>query len=290
MKIGAHVSSAGGISKAVERGAEIGAEAIQFFGSSPQGWAFNPIPGQEIEAFRQGMAEANVGPVFLHAIYLINLGTQKEEILEKGVQSLISYMNLASAIGASGVIFHPGSHGGAGYDAIFPQAVSAIQRVLENSPQGPWLLLENMAGMGRHIGAKFDDLGRILRAVDSPRLKVCLDTQHAFAAGYDMTTSSGIEAMVAEFDRDVGVANLCAVHANDSKRPCGSGVDRHDNIGEGFIGEEGFAAIMGNQAFRDVPFLLEVPGFASPGSKSNGPDRINIDILKNIRRNLGLSP
>lgn len=290
MKIGAHVSSAGGISKAVERGAEIGAEAIQFFGSSPQGWAFKPIPGQEIEAFRQGVAEANVGPVFLHAIYLINLGTQKEEILEKGVQSLISYMNLASAIGASGVIFHPGSHGGAGYDAIFPQAVSAIQRVLENSPQGPWLLLENMAGMGQHIGAKFDDLGRILRAVDSPRLKVCLDTQHAFAAGYDMTTSSGIEAMIAEFDRDVGVANLCAVHANDSKRPCGSGVDRHDNIGEGFIGEEGFAAIMGNQAFRDVPFLLEVPGFASPGSKSNGPDRINIDILKNIRRNLGLSP
>ena len=290
MKIGAHVSSAGGISKAVERGAEIGAEAIQLFGSSPQGWAFNPIPGQEIEAFRQGMAEANVGPVFLHAIYLINLGTQKEEILEKGVQSLISYMNLASAIGASGVIFHPGSHGGAGYDAIFPQAVSAIQRVLENSPQGPWLLLENMAGMGQHIGAKFDDLGRILKAVDSPRLRVCLDTQHSFAAGYDMTTRSGIEAMIDEFDRDVGMANLCVVHANDSKRPCGSGVDRHDNIGEGFIGEEGFAAIMGNQAFRDVPFLLEVPGFASPGSKSNGPDRINIDILKNIRQNLGLSP
>ena len=290
MKIGAHVSSAGGISKAVERGAEIGAEAIQLFGSSPQAWAFKPIPGQEIEDFRQGMAEANMGPVFLHAIYLINMGTQKEDILEKGVQSLISYMNLASAIGASGVIFHPGSHGGAGYDAIFPQAVTAIQRVLESSSQGPCLLLENMAGMGQHIGAKFDDLGRILRAVDSPRLKVCLDTQHAFAAGYDMTTRSGIEAMIDEFDRDVGVANLCAVHANDSKRPCGSGVDRHDNIGEGFIGEEGFAAIMGNKAFHDVPFFLEVPGFASPGSKSNGPDRKNIDILKNIRRSLGLSP
>jgi len=290
MKIGAHVSSAGGISKAVERGAEIGAEAIQLFGSSPQGWAFKPIPGQEIEAFRQGMTEANIGPVFLHAIYLINMGTQKEEILEKGVQSLISYMNLASAIGASGVIFHPGSHGGAGYDAIFPQAVSAIQRVLENSPQGPWLLLENMAGMGQHIGAKFDDLGRILKAVDSPRLRVCLDTQHSFAAGYDMTTRAGIEAMIDEFDRDVGMANLCVVHANDSKRPCGSGVDRHDNIGEGFIGEEGFTAIMGNKAFHDVPFLLEVPGFASPGLKPKGPDRKNIDILKNIRRRLGLSP
>ena len=289
MKIGAHVSSAGGISKAVERGAQIGAEAIQLFGSSPQGWAFKPIPGQEIEAFRQSLAEVEMGPVFLHAIYLINMGTQNEDILEKGVQSLISYMNLASAIGASGVIFHPGSHGGAGYDAIFPQAVSAIQRVLENSPQGPWLLLENMAGMGQHIGAKFDDLGRILKAVDSSRLKVCLDTQHSFATGYDMTTRSGIEAMIDEIDRDVGVANLCAVHANDSKRPCGSGVDRHDNIGEGFIDEEGFAVIMGNKAFHDVPFLLEVPGFASPGSKSKGPDQKNIDILKNIRRNLGLS-
>ena len=289
MKIGAHVSSAGGISKAVARGAEIGAEAIQLFGSSPQGWTFKPIPGEEIEAFRQGLAEAEIGPVFLHAIYLINMGTQNEEILEKGIQSLVNYMELAAAIGASGVIFHPGSHGGAGYDAIFPQAVSAIKRVLEHSPQGPCLMLENMAGMGQHIGAKFEDLGLILRAVDSPRLKVCLDTQHAFAAGYDITTKPGIEAMVEEFERDVGVSNLYAVHANDSKRPCGSGVDRHDNIGEGFIGEEGFAAIMGNEAFHDVPFLLEVPGFDSPGLKSKGPDRKNIDILKNIRRELGLS-
>ena len=133
--------------------------------------------------------------------------------------------------------------------------------------------------MGQHIGAKFEDLGRILKAIESPRLRVCLDTQHCFAAGYDMTTKQGIEAMVAEFDRDVGVSNLLAVHANDSKRPCGSGVDRHDNIGDGFIGEDGFAAIMGNPAFRDVPFLLEVPGF-----EGKGPDRQNTDILKKIRR------
>ncbi|PKB73711.1 MAG: hypothetical protein BZY75_00470 [SAR202 cluster bacterium Io17-Chloro-G7] len=289
MKIGAHVSSAGGISKTVERGVEIGAEAIQIFGSSPQAWAFKPIPDEEIEAFRQNASQAEIGPVFLHAIYLINMGTQKGDILEKGVQSLIKYMELASAIGASGVIFHPGSHGGAGYDAILPQAVMAIRRVLEESPHGPRLLLENMAGMGQHIGAKFEELGRILEAVDNPRLGVCLDTQHAFAAGYDMTTSLGIETMIDSFNREVGVENLWAVHANDSKRSCGSGVDRHDNIGEGFIGEDGFTAIMGNKAFRDVPFLLEVPGFAGPGSKSKGPDRQNIDILKRIRSDLGLS-
>ena len=278
MKIGAHVSTAGGISKAVGRGVEIGCETIQIFGSSPQGWAFKPVLGEEMEAFRQGVAEAGIGPVFLHAIYLINLGTSKEDILEKGVQSLINYMGLAANIGAAGVIVHPGSHGGAGFEAIFPQTVSAIQRVLENSPEGPSLVLENMAGMGQHIGAKFADLGRILKGVGSPRLGVCLDTQHCFAAGYDMTTWQGIDAMIAEFEQDVGVTNLLAVHANDSKRPCGSGVDRHDNIGEGFIGEDGFEAIMGNTSFQEVPFLLEVPGF-----DGKGPDRQNIDILKKIR-------
>ena len=278
MKIGAHVSTAGGISKAVGRGVEIGCETIQLFGSSPQGWAFKPVLGEEMEAFRQGVADAGIGPVFLHAIYLINLGTSKEDILEKGVQSLINYMGLAANIGAAGVIVHPGSHGGAGFEAIFPQTVSAIQRVLENSPEGPSLVLENMAGMGQHIGAKFADLGRILKGVGSPRLGVCLDTQHCFAAGYDMTTWQGIDAMIAEFEQDVGVTNLLAVHANDSKRPCGSGVDRHDNIGEGFIGEDGFEAIMGNTFFQEVPFLLEVPGF-----DGKGPDRQNIDILKKIR-------
>ena len=278
MKIGAHVSTAGGVSKAVGRGVEIGCETIQIFGSSPQGWAFKPVPGEEMEAFRQGTAEAGIGPVFLHAIYLINLGTSKEDILEKGVQSLINYMGLAANIGASGVIVHPGGHGGAGFEAIFPQTVSSIQRVLENAPEGPSLVLENMAGMGQHIGAKFADLGHILKEVGSPRLGVCLDTQHCFAAGYDMTTWQGIDAMISEFDQDVGVAHLLAVHANDSKRPCGSGVDRHDNIGEGFIGEGGFEAIMGNPSFQEVPFLLEVPGF-----DGKGPVRQNIDILKKIR-------
>ena len=141
-----------------------------------------------------------------------------------------------------------------------------------------------MAGMGQHIGARFDELGGILKAVDSPRLKICLDTQHAFAAGYDLTNIDGIQAMLDELDAGPGSANVAAVHANDSKRVCGSGVDRHDNIGDGFIGEKGFAAIMGNPAFADVPFLLEVPGF-----EGKGPDRRNIDILKKIRQQAGPS-
>jgi len=284
MKIGAHVSTAGGISNAVGRAKEIGCEAIQIFGSSPQTWAFKPAPGEQIESFKQGLAEAGIGPVFLHAIYLINLGTPNEDSLKKGIDSLIKYMNLAADIGAAGVIFHPGSHGGRGYEAVLPQTVDAIKTVLDASPDGPCLAVENMAGMGQHIGAKFDELGGILKAVDSPRLKICLDTQHAFAAGYDLTNPQGIKAMLDELDAGPGSANVAAVHANDSKRVCGSGVDRHDNIGDGFIGEEGFAAIMGDPAFAEVPFFLEVPGF-----EGKGPDQRNIDILKKISEQVGLS-
>ena len=285
MRIGAHMSAAGGISKAVGRGAEIGCEALQIFGSSPQGWAFKPISGSEIEMFRQEVVESGIGPVFLHAIYLINLGTPNPANLEKGIESLVNYMRLAADIGAGGVIVHPGSHGGKGYDAVLPQTVDAVRRVLEQSPEGPLLTLENMAGMGQHIGARFEELGRILEEVDSPRLGICLDTQHSFAAGYDLTTEAGINSMIDEFDREVGLEKLAAVHANDSKRPRGAGVDRHDNIGEGFIGTGGFETIMSHPAFHQVPFFLEVPGF---GGK--GPDAENVQILKGIREKVGVAP
>jgi len=283
MKIGAHVSASGGISKAVGRGVEIGCETIQIFGSSPQSWAFKPVPDSEIDAFRQSASESGLGPVFLHAIYLINMGTADQASLAKGINSLINYMTLAADIGAGGIIFHPGSHKGAGYDAIFEQAVESIKRVLDRSPEGPYLCLENMAGMGQHIGAKLRELGDIIKAVDNPRLRICLDTQHSFAAGYDLRTQEGVDMMMAEFDETIGVDKLAAVHANDSKQPCGSGVDRHDNIGEGLIGEAGFEAIMGHPAFRHVPFFLEVPGF-----EGKGPDQRNIDILKNIRHRVGI--
>ena len=283
MQIGAHVSTAGGISKAVARGVEIGCEALQIFGSSPQGWAFKPAPKEEVETFRREMEETNMGPVFLHAIYLVNLGSSDDTLVERGVQSLINYMHLAADIGARGVVFHPGSHKGVGYEAILPQCVAAIQRVLENSPVGPCLAVENMAGMGQHIGADFKELGGIIDAVDNPRLGVCLDTQHSFAAGYDLTPGPGIEDMIGQFEDAIGLSKLVIVHANDSKRPCGSGVDRHDNIGEGFIGKSGFATIMGHPAFRDVPFILEAPGF-----EGKGPDQRNIDILKSIRQRVGL--
>ena len=191
--------------------------------------------------------------MFLHAIYLINLGTPSKENLEKGIDSLINYMSLAAEIGAEGVIVHPGSHGGKGFEAVLPQVVDALKIVLDASAEGPVLAMENMPGMGQHIGAKFDELADILKAVDSTRLKICLDTQHAFAAGYDLTDFEGIQAMLDELDSGPGCANVVAVHANDSKQVCGFGVDRHDNIVDGFIGEAGFAYIIRNPLLSDVP-------------------------------------
>ena len=281
MKLGAHVSTSGGLDKAIDRAVEIGCETIQIFGSSPRSWVYKPVSAAQTQAFREKADEAGIGPVFFHAIYLINLGTANPDILMKGVGSLINYMRLAEEIGAGGVIFHPGSHKGAGYEGIFDQTVSGIEAVLESSPEGPWLTLENTAGMGQHIGARFGELGRIIAAVDPAlrdRVKVCLDTQHSFAAGYDVSTSHGLEAMLAEFDETIGLDNLVAVHANDSKYELGGGVDRHENIGQGHIGLQGFENMIGHPAFRDVPFFLEVPGL-----ENKGPDRESLDILKEMR-------
>ena len=281
MKLGAHVSTAGGLDKAIDRAVEIGCEAIQIFGSSPQSWAFKPIPETQVSSFRAKAGEAGIDSVFFHAIYLINLGTADPTNLEKGIQSLINYMRLASEVGAQGVILHPGSHKGAGYEGILRQTISSIDRVLENSPTGPWLTLENTAGMGQHIGAKLGELGGIIKGVSEShrgRVKVCLDTQHSFAAGYDIATGPGLEATLAEFDETIGLDNLVAVHANDSKYPLGAGVDRHENIGQGYLGLQTFENLMSNAAFRDLPFLLEVPG-----AEKKGPDKENLDILKAIR-------
>ena len=283
MKVGAHVSSAGGLDKAIDRGQEMGAETIQIFVSSPQGWAFKPIAPAVIEKFNDKAAQSGIGPNFLHCIYLVSLGAPTEEHLQKSVGALTNYMQAAGEIGASGVIFHTGSHRGAGYDAVFDQAVGAMQEVLKASPEDVSLLIENSAGMGDHICSSFQEIGRLMKAVDSPRVKVCLDTQHLFAAGYNIVDKDGLERTMEEFDREIGLDNLMAVHANDSKTPLASAVDRHENIGEGHMGLEGFRVIMGHPAFRDIPFLLEVPG-----ADGKGPGRADVDVLKGIRQELGL--
>ena len=285
MLIGAHVSTAGGLLKAVDRAVEIGAEAMQIFASSPRAWAFKVPSDEDVAAFREKSAEAGLGPTVLHAIYLVAPGSPDPALVERSVESLTRHLETANRLGALGLIFHAASHRGAGLDAVFDQFVCAVGRVLDAAPGEALLMLENSAGQGNHIGSKFAELGRLVRAADSPRMKVCLDTQHAWAAGYDVASREGLDAAVEEFDREIGLELLAAVHVNDSKRPLGSGVDRHENIGEGLIGREGLKTFMAHPAFRDLPFYLEVPGF---GEK--GPDAENVAILKAMREEVGASP
>ena len=193
-------------------------------------------------------------------------------------------MEAAGQLGARGVIFHTGSHKGRGFEAIFEQATLALATIIENSPPDVWLMIENSAGAGDHIGSKFAEIGRMLQEVGSDRIRVCLDTQHCFGAGYGIADPDEIDSVMSEFDDAIGLDRLGAVHANDSKVAFGSGVDRHENIGDGEIGVKGFKTIMGHPAFADVPFLLEVPG-----ADKKGPDKGNVDLLKAIRAELGIA-
>lgn len=282
MKVGAHVGASGGLTTAFDRAQALGAETIQIFGAPPQTWRRRIIRPDECEAFCARMAETGIEPVFLHGVYLINLATESPEQLAKSAEALAGDLRLASAIGAKGVIFHVGSHKGAGFEQVLPQIADTLRKVLADTPDDAWVVLENSAGMGGSVGSKFSELAAIMNAAGGPRLKICLDTEHAYAAGYNVADKKGLDSVMKEFDRAIGLAHLVAVHANDSKVALGGGLDRHDNIGEGHIGRAGFEVIMAHPAFRDVPFLLEVPGF-----DKGGPDKPNVDILKEIRAKVG---
>ena len=284
MKIGAHVKTAGGVDKAIDRARDIGAETIQIFSGAPQAWRRKVYSTEEVQAYKLRAAETGIGPAFVHGVYLVNLATDNPENLAKGIDALAYDMNACHLLGCLGVIFHIGSHRGAGYEQVFHQVVESVARIVAATPADTWLVLENSAGMGGAIGSRFDELGRIIREAGSPRVRVCLDTQHAFAAGYDLKTKDGLEAALAEFEARVGLDRLVAVHANDSKCPLAGGVDRHQNIGEGHIGLDGFENILSHPAFADVPFLIETPGF-----DNQGPDRRNVEILKTVRERVAAS-
>ena len=280
MKLGAHVSTSGGLSKAIERAEEIGAEAIQIFASSPRMWRFLEPKADEIKLFKKLSSEKNIAPCYIHGSYLVNIGGDPS-LLDKSIASLTNNMQVAGAIGAQGVIFHGGSHKGKGFENIIDQAAECLNQVLANSPDDVFLCIENSAGMGSHIGSSFEEIGEIIDAVDHPNLKVCLDTEHLFAAGYNIVNPVDLEMIMNDFNTKIGIDKLVAVHANDAKVELGSGVDRHENIGEGHIGLDGFQVIMSDPSFQEIPFFLEVPGF-----ESNGPDKKNLDILKDIREKI----
>lgn len=285
MKIGAHVSTAGGLQTGFERAQAIGAECMQVFESAPQQWGTAKLTDEQVEAFRQAHAESGIDPVFIHGKYLMNLASADDKIFRTSTSTLRSSLNIAGRIGAKGVIFHTGSHKGLGLEAVFEQICTTCQKVLDETPEETLLIFENTAGGGDTIGSHFHDLGEILRRIDNPRARVCIDTCHAFAAGYDLSTPEGVKATLKELDREIGAKNVAAIHCNDSKTELGAARDLHENIGEGKIGLAGFEALLGSKELHHVPLLLEVPGYKLNGA-GKGPDKPNVDRLKEIRARL----
>ena len=283
MRIGAHVSTSNSADLAIDRAVDIGAEAVQVFVSPPQGWAFKPVDEKIATDFKLKAREHNIGPNVFHAIYLVSLGADDEALVSRSKGSLRRYMQAASDLGALGVIFHLGSHKGKGFEGVRDQVANGIHEVLAECPDDVFLMLENSAGMGNHIGSKFSELGAMVHDLNDPRVHVCLDTQHSFAAGYDLRTPETVAAVMEEFDREIGLEHLKAVHCNDSKPPFAGAVDRHENIGDGQMGLAAFEAILAHSAFRDVPFYLEVPGY-----ENKGPDAQNVDTMKGIRQRLAI--
>lgn len=278
MRIGAHVSTAGGVHLAIGRAVEIGANCIQIFAGAPQRWAEARFPDEDVASFRQLSSEKDIAPAFIHSSYLLNPASPDEAIREKSVQSLLAGLNWAKKLGTAGVITHLGSTKEGEQTDAEKMVCETLAAVLRQSPHDTPLLLETCAGQGNTIGRRFEQLAGLIRGLDSDkRLQVCLDTAHVFAAGYDIRTPEGLESTIEQFDGTIGLDRLKALHVNDSKSVLGSNVDRHENVGHGQLGEGTFARILNHPALHRLPFILEVPGMTN-----EGPDRPNIEALRRL--------
>ena len=278
MLIGAHVAARGGIHTAVDNALAIGAEVIQTHPTPAQMWRPLRLEDADRDLYLRKYAASGLRGHYLHAVYLINLASPKETLLRSSVTSLVDYMELAASLGAEGVVFHPGSHLGAGFDTVVAQIATAIREVIDRSPTGrARLLVENSAGSGGCVGRSFEEVARIVEATASDRVGVCLDTQHAFASGYDVRDAGGVARTLDDFDRLIGFERLGLVHANDSARALGSNADRHANIGDGEIGAAGFRLLLADPRMRRVPWVLEVPG-----PERKGPDRGQVSLLREL--------
>jgi deoxyribonuclease IV len=282
MLIGAHVSSGGGLDHAVERGEERGAEAIQIFNQSPRAWRPTRYTEDDFAVFRERIAGSPVDAVYIHAVYLINVASDDTEVCRKSLESLTHALTVGDGIGAGGVIVHPGSGKGQQPAPTYKQAGKAFKEALERTERCP-LLFENTAGAGFTIGRTFGELQRVIEVSGgSARLGVCLDSCHLHASGYEVRDKKAFKRVVDEFDAVVGLGRLKALHMNDSMTPFGSNRDRHANLGEGELGEDGLRVFLGEKRFRGLPVLLEVPG-----PDGHGPDKRQVEIAKRLRKEAG---
>ena len=261
MRLGAHMSIAGGVDKAIDRAESVGCEAVQIFTKNNNQWKARPIPAEQAERFQARLEETGIGPVVAHDSYLINLASSDDALWEKSTEAFRVELERCETLGIPYLVAHPGSHTGAGEDAGLRRVAEALNRLHDELPgYRVRTLLETTAGQGTALGATFEQLARITADLRAPeRVGYCFDTCHVFAAGYDLRTPDAYAETMATFDAVLGLANLRAVHLNDSKRGLGSRVDRHAHIGEGEIGLAGFRNLVNDDRLRDLPGLLETP-------------------------------
>lgn len=257
--VGCHVSIAGSIDLAVGRALERGCDTFQIFSRNPRGWKAKDLDLDVVDAFRKALNASGLAPAVDHMPYLPNLASPDDEIYAKSVAALAAELRRCSLLGIPYLVTHLGHHRGAGAEVGQERVVAAINQALAGA-DAVTLLLENTAGEKNSVGSNLADLGRILEAVDAnERIGICFDTCHAFAAGYDLRTGEGVEGVFEEFDEEIGLARLRVVHLNDCKGVIGSGLDRHEHIGLGSIGEEGFRHILHHPAVRSLPLICETP-------------------------------
>jgi deoxyribonuclease-4 len=277
VQLGAHVSTSGGIHTAIDRIEAIGGDCVQIFTQSPRAWRPTNHDPANFERFKERRAEAGIGGVVCHAVYLINLASPNDELYEKSVAALENTVDVASAIEADGVVFHVGSHQGAGFEVSLKRVVPALRKALKRCSESTWLLMENTAGTGDTIGRSIDELAALYDALDAHEgLGICLDSCHLYASGYDVTNREELDRLLGEVDQRIGLERLRALHVNDSKAPLGSNRDRHDNIGEGLIGEE-LGVFLSHPKLQGLPAYLEVPG-----TDGHGPDAEQVRKLKEL--------
>jgi deoxyribonuclease-4 len=277
VQVGAHVSTSGGIHTAIDRVEAMGGESLQVFTQSPRTWRPTNHDPANFERFRERRAEAGVGGVLCHALYLLNLASPDDAIYEKSVATLVNTVEVACAIEADGVVFHVGSHLGAGFEAALERVVPAVRLALDRCSETTWLLMEDSAGAGGTIGRSVNELAVLFDELDRhPRLGICLDSCHLWVSGVDVTDRATLDALLDDVDERIGLDRLRALHVNDARDPLGSNRDRHANVGEGVLGED-LGVFLGPPRLQGLPAVLEVPG-----TDGKGPDAAQIQTLKEL--------